>query len=227
MIETLAAHAAVAIENARLHERSRELSILEERTRLARELHDAVSQKLFGVVLTAESASSLAERDPAAAREQLDRLQGLAREAMAELRGLIDGLRPPSPATEGLATALRKHVAVLRRISGIEVELVLDGPPRLAPAAEEQVFLIAQEAMQNALRHADARRVEVRLGGRDGGLALAVADDGRGFDAADPEPRARRLGLTSMEERAATAGGTLAIESAPGRGTTVRLEVPA
>ena len=227
-IETLAAHAAVAIENARLHERSRELSILEERTRLARELHDAVSQKLFGVVLTAESASSLAERDPVAAREQLDRLQALAREAMAELRGLIDGLRPPSPATEGLAPALRKHVAVLGRISDAEVELRLGAPPRLAPAAEEQVFLIAREALQNALRHGAPQRVTVSLEqGAGGALVLAVGDDGRGFDTGDPEPRARRLGLTSMEERAAAAGGTLAIESAPGRGTTVRLEVPA
>jgi signal transduction histidine kinase len=225
VIVMLAAHAAIAIENARLHERSRELSIVEERNRLARELHDAVSQKLFGVVLSAESAATLADRDPAAAREQLTRLGTLAREAQAELRSLIDELRPPSPAAEGLAIALRKHVAVLRRVFGTEVDLRVTGAPRLEPEAEGEVFRIAQEALQNALRHARAGRVEVRLVADDGHLGLAVTDDGVGFEASDAELRGRRLGLTSMEERARALGGALSIESAPGAGTTIRLEV--
>ena len=129
VIEMLAAHAAIAIENARLHERSRELSIVEERNRLARELHDAVSQKLFGVVLTAESAATLLGRDGDAAREQLTRLGGLAREALEELRSLIVELRPPSLAAEGLATALRKHVDVLRRVFDVDVDLRVAGAP--------------------------------------------------------------------------------------------------
>ena len=225
VIEMLAAHAAIAIENARLHERSRELSIVEERNRLARELHDAVSQKLFGVVLTAESAATLLDRDPDAAREQLTRLGGLAREAQEELRALIDELRPPSLATEGLATALRKHVAVLRRVFGVDVGLRVAGAPRLDPEAEGEVFRIAQEALQNAVRHSHAERVEVRLEADNGRVDLAVADDGIGFEAANPELRGRRLGLTSMEERARAVGGVLTIESEPGAGTTVRLEV--
>jgi signal transduction histidine kinase len=225
VIVMLAAHAAIAIENARLHERSRELSIIEERNRLARELHDAVSQKLFGVVLTAESAATLADRDPAAAQEQLTRLGALAREAQEELRSLIDELRPPSPAAEGLATALRKHVAVLRRVFGTDVELRVKGSPRLEPGAEGEVFRIAQEALQNALRHAHAGRVEVRLAAENGRVGLAVSDDGVGFEASDPDLRARRLGLTSMEERARAVGGRLSIESAPGAGTTVHFEV--
>jgi signal transduction histidine kinase len=224
-IEMLAVHAALAIEKAKLYERSRELSIVEERNRLARELHDAVSQKLFGVVLTAESAATLLDRDPDAAREQLTRLGGLAREAQEELRALIDELRPPSLAIEGLATALRKHVAVLRRVFGVDVGLRVAGALRLDPEAEGEVFRIAQEALQNAMRHSHAERVEVRLEADNGRVDLAVADDGIGFEAANPELRGRRLGLTSMEERARAVGGVLTIESEPGAGTTVRLEV--
>jgi signal transduction histidine kinase len=225
VIEMLAAHAAIAIENARLYERSRELSILEERNRLARELHDSVTQKLFGVVLAAEAAATLLDRDGAGAREQIARLQELAHGAMEELRSLIFELRPAAPATEGLATALRKHVEVLRRVHEQDIALRVAGRARLAPRAEGEVFRIAQEAVHNALRHAGADRIEVTLDARDGALALTVADDGAGFDAAAPALRARRLGLTSMEERARALGGTLAVESRPGAGTRVRLEV--
>ncbi|HKH17757.1 MAG TPA: GAF domain-containing sensor histidine kinase [Solirubrobacteraceae bacterium] len=226
LIVLLAAHAAIAIENARLHERSRELSIVEERNRLARELHDSVTQQLFGVVLAAESAGELLERGDAAG-EQLARVQALARGAMEELRSVVFELRPASLEAEGLGQVLRKHVDVLRRVSGREIELRVASPPALRPAAAGQVFRIAQEALQNALRHSGAGRIEVRLEDGGGRLALCVADDGRGFDAAATGVRGRRLGLTSMEERAAELGGRLAIESRPGEGTTVRLEVPA
>ena len=113
LIELLAAHAAIAIENARLHERSRELSIIEERNRLARELHDSVTQRLFGVALAAESASTLLERDRDGAAAELKRVSELARGAMEELRAVVFELRPGSLEAEGLATVLRKHVEVL------------------------------------------------------------------------------------------------------------------
>src|SRR5215207_1196309 len=206
LIRLLAAHAAIAIENARLHERSRELSIVEERNRLARELHDAVTQQLFGVVLAAQSAGELIARGEPAAGEEVERVQALARGAMQELR---------------------KHVDVLRRVTGRPIELRIAAPPPLGAAAAGQVFRIAQEALQNALRHAEAERIEVRLEGAGGKLVLTVADDGRGFDASAPMLRSRRLGLTSMEERAAEVGGRLAVRSQPGEGTTVRLEAPA
>lgn len=226
LIEMLAAHAAIAIEKARLYERSRELSIVEERNRLARDLHDAVAQKLFGLSLTAEAAATLVDRDPIAAKEQLVRLRELAAEAMDELRALIFELRPPAVETEGLATALRKHVDVLRRVERREIGLELDGEPELPPEAASEVLRIAQEALQNALRHARAEHVAVHLEVHDGRILLTVADDGAGFDPAAPLLRARRLGLTSMEERARTLGATLAIDAAPGEGTTIRLEVP-
>ena len=227
LIGLLAAHAAIAIENARLSERSRELSIVEERNRLARELHDSIAQGLFGVALAAESAGELLARGDAAAGAQLERVQALARSAMEELRAVVFELRPASLEAEGLAQVLRKHVDVLRRVSGSEIALSIASPPALGPAAAGQVFRIAQEALQNALRHAGAGHIEVRLEDGGGQLALSVADDGRGFDATEAGVRGRRLGLTSMEERAAELGGRLKIESRPGAGTTVRLEVPA
>jgi signal transduction histidine kinase len=225
LIVMLAAHAAITIENARLYERSRELSIVEERNRLARELHDSVSQKLFGLVLSAESAGTLVESDPAQARAELERLGALAQEAQEELRSVVFELRPAALESEGLAEALRKHVGVLRRVYSREIGLELAGTPRRSPELDRDVFRIAQEALQNAIRHADAGEVWLRLAATDGRLELVVADDGAGFDPADARIRSRRLGLTSMEERAEAVGGTLTIESKPGAGTTVRLEV--
>jgi signal transduction histidine kinase len=225
VIVMLAAHAATTIENARLYERSRELSIVEERNRLARELHDSVSQKLFGLVLSAESAATLLDRDGEEARAELERLRDLAQEAMEELRSLVFELRPPNLESEGLAAALRKHVDVLRRVYRREIAVEVTGRPPRAPELEREVFRIAQEALQNALRHADAARLEVGLEASDGRLRLTVRDDGIGFDPQASGIRSRRLGLTSMEERAEAIGGTLAIESRVGEGTTVRLEV--
>jgi len=224
LITLLAAHAAIAIANARLHEETRELSIVTERNRLALDLHDAVSQKLFGLVLEAEAAATLLDRDPAAARERVGRLQELARDALDELGSLVFELRPPDLARDGLAGALRKHVEVLRRLGHEQLELTVSEPPQPDGARDAQVLRIAQEAIQNALRHANADHVAVSLGGGDRRLLLRVEDDGVGFDPAAPEVRSRRLGLTSMEERARRIGATLEIASEPGGGTTVRLE---
>src|SRR5439155_3880384 len=126
LIELLAAQAAIAITYARLYEESRELSMLSERNRLALDLHDAVSQKLFGLVLAADAAGMLLDRDPTAAREQVTKLQTLAQEARDELRSLVFELRPPDLARDGLCGALRKHVEVLRRLQPVEIALDLD-----------------------------------------------------------------------------------------------------
>ena len=226
LIELLAAHAAIAITNARLYEQSRELSILAERNRLALDLHDAVSQKLFGLVLTAESALTLLDREPAAAREQLARLQSLAQEARDELRSLVLELRPPDLERDGLCGALRKHVEMLRRLQPVPIELDLDANIDRDPGRDRELLRIAQEALHNALRHAHAQHLAVRLGREDGKLLLEVEDDGVGFDPAAGGLRSTHLGLTSMEERAERVGAQLAIRSRRGRGTTVRLEAP-
>jgi signal transduction histidine kinase len=225
LIQILAAHAAIAIEKARLYERTRELSIAAERNRLALELHDVVSQKLFGLLLTAEAATTLLDRDPAAARKQVTKLGGLAREALDELRSLVFELRPPDLERDGLAEALRKHVEVLRRLH--EREISLDAADGLVgdPERDLQVLRIAEEALANALRHANAEHVAVALDGGPRSLVLEVVDDGTGFDPSATGLRSRRLGLTSMEERAERIGGRLEVRSAPGAGTRVRLEV--
>jgi signal transduction histidine kinase len=225
LIEMLAAHAAVAIENARLYERTRELSAIEERNRLARDLHDSVVQKLFGVALAARSAATLLDRAPAEARAQVERLGELTEDAIAELRSLVFQLRPAAIESEGLAAALAKHVEVLRRVHHLEIELDARGPARLRPDVDDEMFKIAQEALQNALKHARARRVEVGLREDEHAVALRVRDDGVGFDPDDPRRRSRSLGLTSMEERARALGAELEIDSAPDRGTTISLEV--
>jgi signal transduction histidine kinase len=223
LIGLLAAHAAIAIANARLHEQARELSIAAERNRLALDLHDAVSQKLFGLVLSAEAARTLLERDPAAASDQVEKLQGQAQEALEELRSLVFELRPPDLEKDGLAGALRKHVELLGRLGEQELELVVDDGIPADPHRDGEVLRIAQEALQNARKHAQANHVAVRLRIDEDGLLLEVEDDGVGFDPDAPATRSRRLGLTSMEERAQRVGGTLEIRSAPGAGTTIRL----
>ncbi|HZB85720.1 MAG TPA: GAF domain-containing sensor histidine kinase [Gaiellaceae bacterium] len=223
LIGLLAAHAAIAIANARLYEQTRELSIVAERNRLALDLHDAVSQKLFGLVLNAETAATLLERNPEAARDQVAKLRTQAREALDELRSLVFELRPPDLERDGLGGALRKHVELLRRLEPHEIELVVAEDLPVDPARDREILRIAQEALQNAVKHAHAHHVTVRLGADDGGVLLEVEDDGVGFDPAAPGARSRQLGLTSMEERAERLGGTLEIRSAHGAGTTVRL----
>ena len=226
LIELLAAHASIAITNARLYEHSRELSILSERNRLALELHDVVSQKLFSVMLTAEAAATQIDRDLVAARAQIERLRELAREALDALRSLILGLRPAELERDGLDGALRKEVELLRRMHGTDIELQVDADARIEPGeCELAVLRIAHEALHNAVRHARAQHVTVRVGGANGGLVVEVTDDGIGFDPDSAELRSRHLGLTSMEERARELSGRLRIRSAPGAGTTVRIEL--
>lgn len=224
LIVLLAAHAAIAIANARLYEEARELSIAAERNRLALDLHDAVSQKLFGLVFMAEAAGTLLQRDPAAASGQVAKLQMLAQDALDELRSIVFELRPLDLERDGLGGALRKHVELLRRLEQQEIELVLAGDFQADVERDGEILRIAQEAIQNALKHAQARHISVRLDADGGGLLLEVADDGVGFDPDATAARSRRLGLTSMEERAKRLGGTLVIRSSRGAGTTVRLK---
>jgi signal transduction histidine kinase len=223
----LASHAAIAIDQARLFEDSRELALVQERGRLARELHDAMSQSLFSLRLAAETATRLLEDDPSAAADQLAMVRTLSVQVAAELRTTVEGLRPADLERDGLAAVLRAQLTVAGRAHDVPVELDIGDLPDLEPDVEHQVLRIAQEAVTNALRHAGSRRVRVILGaaaaGGSGEVTLRVVDDGRGFDPDARALRSRRLGLTSMHERAASLGGTLSITSSPGAGTTVEL----
>ncbi len=228
LIGVLAAHAAIAIENARLYEQSRELSIVEERTRVARELHDALAQTLFSLGLTAGAAAALVRTDPDRAEAELATVQDLARAAASEVRSLVFELRPTALDDDGLASALAKHLELVGRAHGLDVGMTSSGPPpgRVGPETEAQLFRIAQEALTNVVRHASAQSASVALTVDDDSVTLTVTDDGDGFDPAARAIRSRRLGLTSMRERAAALGGTLTIDSVPGGGTTVSVVVP-
>lgn len=213
LVRDLADHAAVLIEHSRLFEARRELSILEERNRLARELHDALTQSLFGLRLRLEAGDTLG------AAALLD-------EVFAELRSLILQLRPPALERDGLAASLAKHLEVVGRAHGLRTQLSVEGLGLLDPDAEQALFRIAQEAVSNAVRHAGGTTVEVSLRRVDGAVLLSVLDDGRGFDPGNRAVSSRRLGLLSMRERAVDLGGSLAIDSEPGSGTTVRARIP-
>ncbi|QYC37985.1 Sensor histidine kinase LiaS [Nonomuraea coxensis DSM 45129] len=221
LLTLFAAHAAIALANARLYESGRELAMLEERNRMARELHDAVTQKLFSLRLSAQAAGTLLEQAPERAAAELGNVQRLAGEALAELRAVIVELRPAELDRHGLAETLRKHVRLLDRLHPPVVSFVCAELPPLRPEAEVAVLRVAQEALHNALRHSGAGEVEVRLAYEGGTLALSVRDDGAGFEPGE----SRGLGLVSMRDRAEAVGGVLTVESAPGRGTTVRVEV--
>ncbi|MFJ4868019.1 GAF domain-containing sensor histidine kinase [Streptomyces sp. NPDC088757] len=226
LLSTLAQHAAIALTNARLYERSRELTIVEERSRLAHELHDAVSQKLFSLRLTAQAAAALVDRDPARAKGELQQVAALAAEAADELRAAVVELRPAALDEDGLVHTLRTQIQVLDRAHSARVTFESPGTRALPAAQEEAVLRVAQEALHNALRHADAERVRVSLTRSGQGARLTVTDDGKGFDPRTVRSAGRHLGLVSMRDRAGGVGGRLTVTSAPGGGTTIEMEVP-
>lgn len=223
LLTLFATHAAIALINARLYERGRELTVMEERNRLALELHDAVAQKLFSLRLTAQAAAALAGRDPDRAVAELGQVERLAREALTELRSVIFELRPAELTEDGLVASLRKHVEVLDRVYDVRLAFTAELDVTLPEDREAVVFRIAQEALYNALRHARARSISVRLARTGQDAVLEIADDGSGFDT---EGGRDGLGLTSMRDRAISVGGSLTIDSGQGDGTVVRLEVP-
>jgi signal transduction histidine kinase len=225
LLTLFAAHAAIALTNARLYERGRELTIMEERYRLARELHDAVAQKLFSLRLTAQAAAALAARDPDRMLAELGQVERLAREALAELRSVIFELRPAELTEDGLVASLRKHVEVLDRVYDVRLAFAADLDAVLPEDREAVVFRIAQEALYNALRHARAGAISLRLSTAGGNAVLEITDDGSGFDIVTESGR-DGLGLASMRDRARSVGGSLTIDSGQGDGTVVRLEVP-
>ncbi|MFF4712017.1 GAF domain-containing sensor histidine kinase [Streptomyces eurythermus] len=226
LLSILAQHAAIALTNARLYERSRELTIAEERSRLAHELHDAVSQKLFSLRLTAQAAAALVDRDPARAKGELHQVASLAAEAADELRAAVVELRPAALEEDGLVATLRTQIQVLDRAHTARVTFTGSGLRALPAAQEEAMLRVAQEALHNALRHSGAAHVDVSVQRRGCGAVLRVTDDGGGFDPTAVRRAGRHLGLVSMRDRAGGVGGSLTVESAPGKGTTIEMEVP-
>ena len=219
-----AQQAGTAIENARLYEAARVKAVLEERQRLARELHDSVTQALYSALLWTEAANrQLGAGGVETAREHLRDARAATREALSEMRLLLFELRQPVLEVRGLSAVLRARLDAVEARSGLATEVRLDETVRLPAAVEQNLYRIAQEALNNVLKHARASRVAVTLEATDERLRLEVVDDGNGFD---PRQPGGGLGLKGMRERAESLGGTLTIESARGVGTRLRLEVP-
>ncbi len=219
--------AAIAIENARLFEQAQALASLEERQKLARELHDSVSQALYGIALGARTAQTLLERIPDPGRyadvlrEPLDYVISLSEAGLTEMRALIFELRPDSLETEGIIAALQKQAAALQARYQLAVEANLIEEPDIPVEAKQALYRIAQEALHNTVKHSRAQRAAITLSQNNGILTLVLSDDGDGFDPSASFPG--HLGLQSMRERAERIGAELQIESSPSAGTRVQV----
>lgn len=240
LLQTVAGHLATALENRRLFQDVRDKERLrgellsrlihaheEERFRIARELHDQVSQSLTGLVM---SLNAVEDADPARIHGALDAVRTVTEGALDEVRKVIYDLRPTLLDDLGLIPAVRHYAKTMLEAQGVEVRFHVAGfgGQRVAPAVETTVFRVAQEAVTNVARHARARSAVIAVTLEDGMVRLRVADDGVGFDAARLQAQdRRRLGIAGMEERVTLLGGTLQIVSEPGRGTTVTMVVPA
>ena len=220
----IANQAAIAIENARLYAQAQELAAVEERQKLARELHDSVSQALYGIALGLHTARIQLDRDPGELPESFDYLLSLTEAALAEMRALIFELRPESLEREGLVAALAKQGAALQARHDLTVQADLCEEPALPLKAKQELYRIAQEALHNTVKHAHASKVELVLRRTANAVILEVCDDGVGFDPLGSFPG--HLGLRSMQERVSHLGGTLQIESASGQGTHLLAQVP-
>jgi len=235
----LADQAALAVENARLYERAKELATVEERQRLARDLHDAVSQTLFSASLIAEVLPELWQTSPDEGRELLGKLQQLSRGALAEMRALLMELRPAALVEASMRDLLRQLGQAVSGREGIPVTVTVDEACTLPADIQIALYRIAQEALNNVVKHARASRVEVSLdcvplapdlspsqaeGSREK-ARLCIRDDGCGFDLRSVSHE--RLGLGIMHERAASIGARIEIESEPGQGTQVEVIWPA
>jgi GAF domain-containing protein len=244
-----AAQLATAIfsrqQQARITEHDRQLAVLEERRRLARDFHDSVTQLLFSITLIAQSVGSAWRRDPSAGEQRIQRLLELSQAALAEMRALLVELRPPDPPLskmapgltqpppsptiaqmqqQGLVAALRQHLAGLVG-DGLQIDLEATSYAPQPPEQEETLFRIAQESLNNIVKHAQATQVQIELRTANDLCRLVVRDNGVGFDPADAQAPGR-MGLQGMRERAAAHGGEVGLSSSPGSGTTVEVLLP-
>ncbi len=246
-LEIAADHLALAIKNARLFAQAQQLAVLEERQRLARDLHDSVTQLLSSATMIAQSVAPAYSRDPVEGERRIERVVELNRSALAEMRALLKELRPPAPRpgpstselpipgvvrvrSEGLPAVLALDLAALER-DGLAARLVRRGYEGLPAEREEVLYRIAQEALSNTVKHARANNIEVELAAGGGRASMRIRDDGRGFD---PQAASARqfspstlegggMGLSTMRERARNLGGTFCLRTAPGAGTEIEI----
>ena len=223
---SIGVQAAMAIENARLREQAGQTAAVEERNRLARELHDSVAQSLYSVTLYAEAAARLVSAGESAdVAEHLRDLGTTARDALREMRLLIFELSPPALEKSSLADAIQARLDAVESRGGISVQLRVEGTERLGKECRLELYQIAQEALNNALKHARAQAVTIQLEFGEKETRLSIRDDGVGFRQ-DHAQKSGGRGLRSMRERAQRLGGTLAVESRPSGGTEISVTAP-
>jgi signal transduction histidine kinase len=219
LVHAIAQRAGVAIHNARLFEQAQQVATAEERQRLARELHDAVTQTLFSASLIAEVLPRLAERNPQEGRRRLEELRQLTRGALAEMRTLLLELRPAALLDTPFGQLLQQLADASASRGSLQLKVDVDGEGPLPPDLQIGLYRIAQEALNNINKHAEATRAEIRFRQRGPAVDLRITDDGRGFDVSSTPPG--HFGLSIMRERARALGATLRIDSRPGAGTRV------
>ena len=205
-----------------LHDRQ-QLAVVDERNRLARDLHDSVKQQVFATAMQLAAARALVDRDPVAAQQRLEQAEHLVGQAQQELNTLINELRPAALGDKGLAPALRELAADWSRNSNIKAEVRVQGEQRTSLEVEQALFRVAQEALSNVARHSGATSVDVRLAWQGDTLTLAIEDNGRGFDV--PTRDGTGMGLRSMRERVEALGGTLLVYGLT-TGTRIEARVP-
>ena len=220
-LRTLADLAAIGVENARLVEESERQAVLQERRRLARELHDSVSQALYGIALGAKTVKARWDTHPEKAKQSLDYVLELAEGAGKEMRALLYSLRPESLEEEGLVQALRRQAEALKARYGIDVKFEVGPEPELDSASRLVLFRVASESLHNVVKHSEAKNVKVRLGCEEGQCVLEVSDDGVGFNSLTSGPD--HYGLDNMRERVEGVGGHWQLTSSPGQGTVIRV----
>jgi signal transduction histidine kinase/HAMP domain-containing protein len=223
LLASIADRVGVAVENAQLYQQAEQLAVMQERQRLARDLHDSVTQSLYSLVLITEAGRRLAgAKYLKRAEEAMARLGEIGQQALKEMRLLVYELRPSSLQQEGLERALRQRLGAVEKRAGIEASLAIEGTLAVPGTVEEELFRVAQEALNNTLKHAAATSVSVHIRADCECIEIEVADNGKGFEPDAVGDRAG-MGLVSMRERMDKLGGTLTILSAPGRGTRVKV----
>jgi signal transduction histidine kinase len=203
-----------------------ELAVMHERSRLARELHDSVTQTVFSMTLAVQAAQVLLAKDVSRVAAQLDRVVELARNASREIQTIVKQLRPASIAEQGLAAALRDYLAERQARDGLSAQLEVQGEARWPENVTLGLYRIVQEAVNNVIKHAGTREVTIKLNACDQPASVEVIDHGTGFVLNELSPQRGHLGLTSMAERAREFGWSMTIESQPGQGTRVKVSEP-
>ncbi|MGE5619122.1 MAG: ATP-binding protein [Sphingomonadaceae bacterium] len=225
LLTAVSEHIGGAVENLRLFAEAQDKATLAERHRLASELHDSVTQLTYSEMLLAEAARQMMTTGRITeALQYLERLGETAQQALKEMRLLLYELRPLGPAEEGLVVSLQRRLDAVERRSGMDARMHVEGTLELHSSVEEGLYRIAQEALNNALKHAQATSVEIGLRATHGVVEMTISDNGRGFDPSGADEGG--LGLTTMRERAARLGGSISIHSTPGHGTIARVTVP-